>query len=210
VVAEIETLGRRCAVFFGDLRSREAADEVARQALAHFGRVDVLVNCAGGDIGAAGVKPVPNECVEIPEEDLHVVMDRNLLSAMNMCRALGPHFRENGAGSIINIASVAGMVSCPQGSVYAVAKAGVIHWTRCLAAQLRPEGINVNAISPGDTRTARFLASRPVPAEVLNDTGRLTRLADPDDIARVCLFLASDLASYVSGQNIAVDGGKKY
>jgi NAD(P)-dependent dehydrogenase (short-subunit alcohol dehydrogenase family) len=208
VVAEIETLGRRCAVFFGDLVSREAADQVAEAALAHFGRVDVLVNCAGGDIGAAGVKPVPNECVEIPEEDLHAVMDRNLLSVMNMSRALAPHMMERGDGSIINISSAAGMLACAEGSVYSVAKAGVIHWTRCLAAQLRARGVNVNCVAPGDTRTARFFASRHVPPERIADAGRLTRLGEPDDVAKVCLFLASDLAAYVSGQTIAVDGGR--
>lgn len=207
VVAEIEGLGRRCALFFGDLRHRAAADEVALGALAAMGRIDVLVNCAGGDIGAAGVKPVPNECIEIPDEDLHVVMDRNLFCTMNMSRAVAAHMIARGDGSIINIASVAGMVPCAGGSVYAVAKAGVIHWTRCLAAQLREHGINVNAISPGDTLTGRFQASRYVAPERLADRGRLTRLGDPDDVARACLFLASDLAAYISGQNLPVNGG---
>ena len=192
VVAEMESLGRRCAVFFGDLCTREAADKVAAEALEHFGRVDILVNCAGGDIGAGGGKPVPNECVEIPDEDLAVVMQRNLISVMNMSRALAPHMIERG-----------------EGSIYAVAKAGVIHWTRCLAAQLSPHGINVNAVSPGPTTTARFLASRYVPPERLEDQGRLTRLGRPDDVAKVCLFLASDLAAFVSGQNIEVSGSGK-
>lgn len=205
-VAEMEGLGRRCAVVYGNLCRRQAADEIARAALERFGRVDVLVNCAGGDIGASGGKPVPNDCVGIPDEDLEVVMDRNLLSAMHMSRALAPQMMERGEGSIINIASMAGMMACAEGSIYAVAKAGVIHWTRCLAAQLRPHGVNVNCISPGETRTARFLASRYVPPERLADEGRLTRLGLPDDVAKVCLFLASDLAGFVSGQNIAVNG----
>jgi 3-oxoacyl-[acyl-carrier protein] reductase len=209
VVAEIESLGRRCAVFFGDLRSREAADSVAQAALRHFGRVDILVNNAGGDMGAADDKPEPNDCVDIPDEDLRVEIDRNLVSVMNMTRALAHHFRERGEGRIVNIASVAGQMATPQGSIYAVAKAGVIHWTRCLAAQLRPHGINVNCVSPGETRTARFLATRRVPEERLNDQGALTRLGEPDDVAKVCLFLASDLAGFVSGQTIAVDGGRR-
>jgi NAD(P)-dependent dehydrogenase (short-subunit alcohol dehydrogenase family) len=209
VVAEIASLGRKCAVAFGDLRHAEAGRALAEEALGRFGRVDVLVNCAGGDIGASGGKPEPNECVEIPDEDLRVVMDRNLLSAMHVSRALAPHMMQRGDGSIINIASVAGQVSCAQGSVYAVAKAGVIHWTRCLAAQLRPHGINVNCVSPGEIRTARFLASRYVPPERLADTGRLTRLGEPDDVGSVCLFLASDLARFVSGQTIAVNGGAR-
>jgi 3-oxoacyl-[acyl-carrier protein] reductase len=206
VVSEIEALGRRCAVFFGDLTARAAADEVAREALAHFGRVDVLVNCAGGDIGVSGNKPRPNDCLEIPDADLDVMMDRNLTSTMHMSRALGAHFRERGDGSIINIASVAGMIPCVDGSIYAVAKAGVIHWTKCLAAQMRPHGVNVNCISPGQTKTARFLVTRPLSPEVLADTRRLARLGEPDDIAKVCLFFASDLAAFVSGQNVEVSG----
>jgi len=208
-VAEIESLGRRCILAFGDLRYRKSADEIARTALSELGRVDVLVNCAGGDIGVSGGKPEPNDCVEIPDEDLQVVLERNLTSAMHMSRALCPHMIERGTGSIINISSGAGMVACASGSIYAVAKAGLIHWTRCLALQLRPHGINVNTVSPGETRTARFLASRQVPAERLADQGRLTRLGEPDDVAKVCLFLASDLAGFVSGQNIAVNGGTR-
>ncbi|MCC2669685.1 MAG: family oxidoreductase [Armatimonadetes bacterium] len=207
VVADIESLGRRCAIFYGDITSREATDRIAREALAHFGRVDILVNCAGGDIGASGGKPVPNDCVDVPDEDLRVVLDRNLVSTMNMSRSLAHHMMDRGDGSIINIASLAGLLACPEGSIYAVAKAGVIHWTSCLAAQLRPSGINVNCISPGQTQTARFLATRFVDPALLENQGRLTRLGQPEDIARVVLFLASDLAAYVTGQNIVVNGG---
>ncbi len=207
VVAEMELLGGRSAIFFGDLTSREDSDAIATQALAHFGRIDVLVNCAGGDIGASGNKPVPNDCVDIPDEDVRVILDRNLLTAMNMSRAVAHSMMERGEGSIINIASAAGMMACEEGSVYAVAKAAVIHWTRCLAKQLRPHGINVNTVSPGATKSARFLVTRYVSPERLADEGRLTRLGEPDDVAKVCLFLASDLAAYVSGQNIVVSGG---
>jgi len=207
VVADIESLGRRCAVFFGDLTSRPAADAIAASALAHFGRVDVLVNCAGGDIGATGNKPVPNDCVDIPDDDVRVIIDRNLISGMNMSRALAHHMMDRGDGSIINIASLAGKLPCAQGSVYAVAKAAVIHWTTCLAAQLQPHGVNVNCISPGQTQTARFLATRKVDPSLLAEQGRLKRLGQPEDIARVCLFLASDLAAYVTGENIVVNGG---
>jgi NAD(P)-dependent dehydrogenase (short-subunit alcohol dehydrogenase family) len=206
VVNQIQALGRRCGVLFGDLCQREAADRIAAEALARFEKVDILVNCAGGDIGAAGGKPVPNDCLEIPDEDVRVILDRNLLSTMHMCRAVCPGMVQRGQGSIVNIASLAGMVGCDEGSVYAVAKAAVIHWTRCLAMQVRPHGITVNTVSPGATKSARFLASRPVAAERLADTGRLTRLGEPDDIARVCLFFASDLAAFVTGQNLEVSG----
>jgi NAD(P)-dependent dehydrogenase (short-subunit alcohol dehydrogenase family) len=193
---------------FGDLTDRSACDAIAKSALDRFGKIDILVNCAGGDIGATGNKPVPNDCVDIPDEDLHVVMDRNLTSAMQMSRAVVHSMMDAGSGSIVNIASFAGMTPCASGSIYAVAKAGVIHWTRCLAAQLLPHGISVNCISPGETRTARFLATRYNSPEKLADTGRLTRLGEPDDVAKAVLFFASPLADYISGQNLVVDGGK--
>lgn len=206
VVAEIEALGRRCAVAYGDLTSRAAADEVAEHVAARLGPVDVLVNCAGGDIGASGGKPVPNDCVGIPDADLEVMVDRNLLSVMHMSRAVAPAMMERRAGRIVNIASTAGMMPCDDGSIYAVAKAGVIHWTKCLAMQLRPYGITVNCVSPGPTVTGRFLQSRHVAPERLADRGPLTRLGEPDDVAKVCLFFASDLAAYVTGQNLEVSG----
>lgn len=206
VVAEMESLGRKCGIVYGNLCDADAARSIAEQAIAQFGRVDVLVNCAGGDIGASGAKPVPNECVGIPDEDLRVILDRNLLSVMNMSRAVAPSMIERGEGRIVNISSSAGMVACDEGSIYAVAKAGVLHWTRCLAKQLRPHGITVNAICPGQTRTARFLVTRHVPEDVLNDQGPLTRLGEPDDVAKVVLFFASDLAAYVTGQNLEVSG----
>ncbi len=206
VMAEIESLGRRCIIAFGDLTSRAAADQIAQQALERLGRIDVLVNCAGGDIGASGNKPVPNDCVDIPDEDIRVLLDRNLVSVMNMSRAVAHSMMDRGEGSIINIASSAGMMPCDHGSIYAVAKAGVIHWTKCLAAQLRPHGVTVNSISPGPTKSARFLATRHVDPNDLTNEGRLTRLGEPDDIAKACLFFASDLAAYVTGQNIEVSG----
>jgi NAD(P)-dependent dehydrogenase (short-subunit alcohol dehydrogenase family) len=205
VIDQIERLGRRSAVVFGDLCERGAADRIAEQAIARFGRVDILVNCAGGDIGVSGGKPVPNECLEIPDADLRVILDRNLLSGMHMTRALAETLIA-GQGRVVNIASTAGMMPCDQGSIYAVAKAGVIHWTKCLAMQMRPHGVTVNSISPGPTKTARFLVTRHVPEDVLGDVGTLTRLGEPDDIAKAVLFFASDLAAYVTGQNLEVSG----
>ncbi|MFN3653694.1 MAG: SDR family NAD(P)-dependent oxidoreductase [Armatimonadota bacterium] len=206
VVDEIESLGRRCSIVFGDLTSPSACEALTQAALQRHGRIDVLINCAGGDIGASGNKPVPNECLGIPDEDVRVILDRNLLSVMNMCRAVAPSMVKRGEGSIVNIASSAGLMPCDEGSVYAVAKAAVVHWTKCLAKQLRPHGVRVNSVSPGPTKSARFLVTRHLDEETLADTGRLTRLGEPDDIARVCLFFASDLAGWVSGQNLEVSG----
>jgi NAD(P)-dependent dehydrogenase (short-subunit alcohol dehydrogenase family) len=206
-VAAIRALGRRSLFVAGDVMEVAAVAEFTRRATEALGELDVLVNCAGGDIAAAGGKPVPNDCLGIPDADVRAILDRNLLGTMHCCRAVAPAMAARGAGKIVNIASVAGEMGTVNGSIYAVAKAGVIHYTRCLAAQLRPAGVNVNCISPGAIRTARFLATRTVPPERLQDRGRLTRLGEPDDIAGAVLFLASDLADYVHGQTLRVDGG---
>jgi NAD(P)-dependent dehydrogenase (short-subunit alcohol dehydrogenase family) len=149
---------------------------------------------------------VPNDCLGIPDADIRVMLERNLITAMHMTRAVAPHMIERGNGSIVNIASTAGLIPFNEGAIYAVAKAGVIHWTKCLALELRPHGINVNVISPGPTKTGRFFASRQVAPEFAADSGRLTRLGEPDDIGKACLFFASDLAAFVSGQNLEVSG----
>jgi 3-oxoacyl-[acyl-carrier protein] reductase len=206
-VGAIRSLGRRSLFVAGDVSDRAAVDRFTGQALAEFGRIDLLVNCAGGDIGAAGGKPEPNDCLAVPDADVQAILQRNLLGTIHSCRAVAPQMIERGEGKIVNVASVAGEMGTANGSIYAVAKAGIIHFTRCLAAQLRPHGIHVNCISPGAIRTARFLATRTVAPERLQDTGRLTRLGEPDDIARVALFLCSGWSDYVHGQTIRVDGG---
>jgi 3-oxoacyl-[acyl-carrier protein] reductase len=207
IVAAIQALGRRSLFVAADVRDRGQVDAALRQVLAEFGRIDILVNNAGGDIAAAGGKPKPNDCLEIPEEDLHAVTDRNLIGTMHCCRAVAPGMMERREGRIVNIASVAGLFPAMDGPIYSVAKAAIIHYTRCLAAQLRPYGINVNCISPGGTRSARFLADRPhLTAEQLAPKGRLERLGEPEDIAKVMEFLVTDLSDFVTGQNITVSG----
>jgi 3-oxoacyl-[acyl-carrier protein] reductase len=126
---------------------------------------------------------------------------------MNFCRAVAPRMMERRDGRIVNVASVAGLVATTVEPVYATAKAAIVHYTRCLAAQLRPYGINVNCISPGGTKSARFLADRPhLTAEELAPKSRLERWGEPEDVAKVVEFLVTDLSDFISGQNIKVDG----
>ncbi len=207
IVAAIRGLGRRSLFVAADVRDSDQVGAAARQVLDEFGRIDILVNNAGGDIAAAGGKPRPNDCLEIPEADMHAVMDRNLTGTMNFCRAVAPAMIERREGRIVNIASVAGLMPCIDGPIYAVAKAAIIHYTACLALQLRPYGINVNCISPGGTKSARFLADRPyLTPEQLTPKSRLERLGEPEDIAKVVEFLVTDLSDFVNGQNITVSG----
>ena len=207
VVEAIRQMGRRSLFVAADVMESEPVGAAVQRVLEELGRIDILINNAGGDIAAEGGKPQPNDCLEIPERDMHAVMDRNLTGTMNLCRAVAPGMMERREGRIVNVASVAGLYATTTGPIYAVAKAAIIHYTRCLAAQLRPYGINVNCVSPGGTLSARFLADRPhLTPDRLAPNSRLERLGNPEDVAKVIEFLVTDLSDFVTGQNITVAG----
>jgi 3-oxoacyl-[acyl-carrier protein] reductase len=159
-----------------------------------------LVNNAGGDIGARSPRPDPNDALDIDDEDIRAVVDRNLLTTMYACKYVGRHMRERRSGKIINIGSGAGHIATREGIIYAAAKAGVAHYTRCLAEQLRPYDVNVNCISPSPTYTGRFLATRGVPSQ--EGLSRLQRVARPEDMAGIVLFLAGPLSDVLTGDTI--------
>lgn len=208
VVAEIEQMGRRSILVTADVGDDEQVQQAVQQAEATMGRIDILVNNAGGDIAAAGGKPQPNDCVFIPHGDVRALIDRNLVGTITMCRHVVPGMMQRRSGKVVNIASLAALVPVSDGAIYAVAKAGIIHYTRCLALQMRPYGINVNCIAPGPTVTARFLATRYVSSADLAGGPGLKRLGQADDLAKVVHFLVSDQSGFVSGQTITVDGGR--
>lgn len=202
-----ETFGVRTTRILGDLTRLEDVERTVETAAADLGPIDILVHNAGGDIAAAGGKPDPNDVVHIKPEDVRAVIERNLLSTIFVCQHVARGMMQRRSGRIITIGSVAAFKGRTNGSIYATAKAGAMHFTRCLADQMRPYGVTVNAIAPGDTRTERFLATRAVEPSRLVEVGTLDRIATVDEVARVVEFFAGPMGAFVSGQVVRIDGG---
>ncbi len=208
-----EQYGIDAAGIPGDLTDNGVVEGIVDQIHDRLGPIDILVNCAGGDIGHGGVKgplagrPKDNDGGFVTLEDLHAVLDRNLLSCIYCCRAVAPEMMERKAGRIINFGSVAGLRAGEVGVIYASAKAAIHHYTRCLAKQLRPYNIPVNVIAPGMIVTNRVSSSRELDKDMMVESGTLERYGWPIEISRTVKFLVSDENTYITGELIRVDGG---
>jgi len=208
VAQRIETHGVRTAAVTGNIGDKTAVAAMKRDIEARLGSVHILVNCAGGDIGAAGGKPNPNNALDISFEDMQTLINNNLIGTMLMCQAFIPPMVAAGKGCVINIASAAAHIGVSPEVVYSTLKAAVVHYTRCLAKELMEQGVRVNAVSPGATKTARFKATRVVDPKRMDSSGKsLNRYAEPEEIADAVGFLASDRAKFINGQVLRVDGG---
>ncbi|MBN1190084.1 MAG: SDR family oxidoreductase [Dehalococcoidales bacterium] len=201
--AEVEAIGRKSLAVKADVTSKAEVDAMVKEALAKFGKIDILVNNAG-----AIASKVKGPFVNQPEEDWDNEISMNLKSAMLCCKAVLPGMMEHKYGKIVNISSDSAKMVNPDVSAYAIAKGGVMLFTRQLARPAIASGINVNSVSPGwgltnfggggnEEAMKKFL----VP---ITPIGRAT---DPQDIANTVTFLVSDVSVDIVGQVINVDGG---
>ena len=163
---------------------------------------------AGGNIraGGAGGHPDPDDAIDISIEDVEAVLGSNLMSTILVCKTVAVGMRERKSGKIVNISSTAGHETSGR-PLYSTAKAGVNHYTKMLAQQLRPYNITCNALSPGPTRSGRWLANTGSSEDELVSEGTLDRIGTLQDVYRVMEFFAGPLSGFVTGQTIIVDGG---
>ena len=198
---EIEADGGSAIGIGADITKRAEIDAMVAAAIERFGRIDVLVNNAGSRI----IKPF----LEHTEEDWRRMLDVNLTGHFFCCQAVIPHMLEAGGGRIINMASIASFVGRPNRAGYVAAKGGLLSLTRALAADMAGKKITVNAVAPGMIASPlnRDIAEDQVLGDAWNAENLARRWGEPEDVAGVAAFLASDDAGFITGETITVDGG---
>lgn len=199
VAAEVSALGRRALVVMGDVGRSDAVAGMAREALAAFGRVQIVVN-------NAAIRP-EKPFLEMTDDDWHRVLDTDLNSAFYTVRAFGPGMVEAGWGRVVNLTGMNAMHGYSGRAPVSVAKHGLWGLTKSLAKELGPKGVTSNAISPGPIDTAHADASMTAHIRAQKDRIPVGRLGTPEDIAALTAFLCSDAGGFVNGQMIAANGG---
>jgi NAD(P)-dependent dehydrogenase (short-subunit alcohol dehydrogenase family) len=199
--AGVEERGRAALIFGGDVRDR--SEELAEATVDRFGRIDIWVNNVGGSD-----EKTTRALIDTPDEIWRAQLELNLTTAFQGAKAAAQRMADG--GTIINIASGAGMRGSPRTGPYAAAKAAMINLSQTLALELAERAIRVNTVSPGPVVTEAYEAVLGVSGEfdAIAATIPLGRMGTPDDIAGAVLYLASPAASWVTGQNILVAGGR--
>ncbi|HSB26566.1 MAG TPA: glucose 1-dehydrogenase [Pyrinomonadaceae bacterium] len=199
--SEVEARGKRSIRVSSDVSDRASLQNVLDESIKAFGKVDVLVNSAG--------RTKRGPTLDFSEEDWNDILDTNLTGTLRAAQVFGRHMLERGSGSIINIASLSTFVALYEVAAYSASKAAVASLTKSLAIEWSQRGVRVNAIAPGVFRT-------PLNEKLLDETERgrefllrtpMKRFGKVDELAGAAIFLASDAASFVSGEILTVDGG---
>src|SRR2546423_400018 len=198
---DVEERGRRTLRITSDVSDKSSLEKMRDQTITEFGKVDILVNCAGR------TKRAPT--IDFAEADWNEIFDTNVTGTLRACQVFGRHMIERGYGRIINIASLSTFVALFEVAAYSASKAAVASLTKSLAIEWAPHGVCVNAIAPGVFRTA-------LNQKLLDETERgrefllrtpMKRFGKVEELAGAAVFLASDAASFVTGEILVVDGG---
>jgi Dehydrogenases with different specificities (related to short-chain alcohol dehydrogenases) len=198
LMSEITAAGGQCIAIAGDITQTEAAQKIVRDTVAQYGRIDILVNCAG----VAPYRPLS----AIDAAFVSAIFDANVLGTVLVTQAALPHLTSPG-GRIINFASALAFRPIPTSSIYAASKAAIVTLTLAFAKELGSKGITVNAVAPGvieTEMTSAIIAERG--AAIIAATS-LGRIGQPEDIAGIVTFLASPEAGWITGRTILADGG---